>query len=594
MATWRRLAEIRGGSVLQFARAPDGSIVAATPIGLFRSADSGRTWSSLGTPTAAATINCVGAAPDGVVFAGTSHGLFRSTDGGQSWRPVLSGGAVVSVAAEHGGIVLVGTANDGLLRSEDGGLRWNGANAGLMELSVQVVAASPTFADDGMALAGTTAGLFLSRNGGRSWREVDVDGAAVQCVAFGPGGRVGIGTEDDGVMLSADRGATWRPAGLAGASVTAVAFVESGQRLLAATGRELRETDDDGRNWRLITTAAAPILSICAGDDATFVGLAGRGVMRLGDGAGDANLAAAAPRFLALSPRFDVDRTLFVATDDGLLYRSTDAGESLEPVELALREPVVTGMRATSVEGRHRVWIGSIGALYRVDPDVGHAELVDLPIPDDDPVVFDGGAEESGLLAAVGSAMLRGVENGTHWEVIGRVPSGATIVALAAGGSRAVFAATSDGTVWRVSNRASKWESLLETPGEVASAIVAWDDPSDLGVAVALGSTVAVPMPKTREQRGGRSRPLWRRTELGPHAPSISDLALCGSRVGRTSMVVATDAGLYYSVNHGLSFCKAGLDGIQIAAVVGDHDHVCVSALGGQLWAGHLFAPTDK
>src|SRR5262249_42774564 len=150
-----------------------------------------------------------------------------STDGGQTWQPVLVGSRVTAVCT-RASVLLAGTDTDGVVRSLDAGLTWSGANAGLLDLDILAVAASPNFDADRLGFVATASALYRSRNGGQSWREVDtgVEEPAVQCLAVGRDGLVVAGTEAEGLLFSRDAGATWQhPAQLAGHSVTAVAVL---------------------------------------------------------------------------------------------------------------------------------------------------------------------------------------------------------------------------------------------------------------------------------------------------------------------------------------------------------------------------------
>src|SRR5260370_33578867 len=100
-----------------------------------------------------------------------------------------------------------------------------------------------------MGVGGSAAGLYGTRIGAWSWREVDtgVDDPAVQCLAVSPtfaeDRLVLAGTEAHGLLRSDDGGATWpRPPSMAGRSVPAPAFSASETLLGQATG-EARPTD---------------------------------------------------------------------------------------------------------------------------------------------------------------------------------------------------------------------------------------------------------------------------------------------------------------------------------------------------------------
>lgn len=141
-------------------------------------------------------------------------GFMVSEDGGITWRPLsLQGQAdfhAMAVSAADPDVVygwnVVGQA--GLYRSRDGGRTWERPPAsGLDPQGVFSLAAHPAEVDH--VLAGTPSGLWRSTDGGAFWEPWALDGA-VTAVRFGPGdpvtvvayvadGRTGlVRLEDDG------------------------------------------------------------------------------------------------------------------------------------------------------------------------------------------------------------------------------------------------------------------------------------------------------------------------------------------------------------------------------------------------------------
>ncbi|MDQ3810995.1 MAG: hypothetical protein M3336_11950, partial [Chloroflexota bacterium] len=244
--TWRPLGAPTGGTVAGLAVVGE-TVYAATPAGIRRSVDGGRTWGIAGERMPVPFANVVAAADQHVVYAGGREGAYRSVDRGDTWHQVLSGGNVLAVAAASGQVLLAGTEADGVLRSEDGGRTWSSANPGLLELTILALALSPAFERDGVAFAATASGLYRSRNGGRSWRAVDpgADEPAVQALAVLKEGLVLAGTEDHGLLVSRDMGTSWQAGTLAGHGVTALAVSAEGA-IAAATESGVLLSHDGG------------------------------------------------------------------------------------------------------------------------------------------------------------------------------------------------------------------------------------------------------------------------------------------------------------------------------------------------------------
>jgi len=101
-------------------------------LGVFRSADDGKTWAQFNTGLQDLAIHALFA--DGTfVFAGTSSGIFRSNSHGDSWLPSTAGLGSLSVTSftSFDNVVVAGTANGGIFVSSNEGENWQSANQGL-------------------------------------------------------------------------------------------------------------------------------------------------------------------------------------------------------------------------------------------------------------------------------------------------------------------------------------------------------------------------------------------------------------------------------------------------------------------------------
>jgi photosystem II stability/assembly factor-like uncharacterized protein len=167
-------------AIISRARSADGNFEGPGRIGVYKTVDSGDTWSSLPSnfhdlPSALA----VAPAPDSAVYLGLDGGeIWRTTDGGASWtRPSSQRLAVHQFAFDPGSppTLYAASWDSGVLRSTDRGGSWTdiskglaGPHAAYQVSSVAVVPDSPS-----TLLAGTRfEGVFRSTNGGSSWAPV--------------------------------------------------------------------------------------------------------------------------------------------------------------------------------------------------------------------------------------------------------------------------------------------------------------------------------------------------------------------------------------------------------------------------------------
>jgi hypothetical protein len=227
------------------------------------------------------------------LMLGTHIGLYVSSDGGRHWRfDALSGDDAMNLARPAGGTLWLAGHNV-FKRSTDGGLTWSDVDpAGLPSLDIHGFAVDPRnprtlYA----AIAGR--GLYRSRDGGRSFSLVSEQvGGNVLALAVLPDGRILAGDMGRGLLESRDGGASWRQA-LRARLIGLTVNPRDPKRLLA-TGAGIALSTDGGRSWR--------------------------SVLDLRDGAGPVAWSTSNP-MVAYAVGFD--RTL---------YRSSDGGESWQPV----------------------------------------------------------------------------------------------------------------------------------------------------------------------------------------------------------------------------------------------------------------------
>lgn len=286
----------------------DGTLFSATWWLLLRSTDRGDHWRKI-EPAKAGGYTIAPSpdfAADDTVFLGTMQGrILQSTDGGDSFsllttlpRPVSSLG--ISPGFRSDRTVFAGVAG-GVYRSRDAGRSWQATSLALespeaalagelprwmRELDEQAaavqLAVSPGFASDGELFAGTSEGLFRSRDRGSSWERVFPPDAA-------PSGII------EAVALSPD-------------------YREDRTVLISVRGRGLFKSVDGGQGFVEI----APELIQGNHLLANQVGFP---------------LARSTP--IEFSPAYGRDRTIF-GFSEARVFRSEDGGETWEALEVPM------------------------------------------------------------------------------------------------------------------------------------------------------------------------------------------------------------------------------------------------------------------
>lgn len=226
-ALWKPVPLPDGGAgLVTLAQAPSDprTLYASFSDRIYRSVNGGESWVRLDSP-GRLTLVALAVHPRAprTVYGGTAgSGLFKSTDGGQTWAlvgPSTNYALALAVdsspqAVVYAGLVYGAFDPGGVLRSTDGGATWERRNLGLPGLSAYAIAVDPAASD--VLSAAAVQGLFRSANGGRFVR-TDAGypprpGEAVileQVVASGPGTFHALEVRRSLLWTSTDEGFTW-------------------------------------------------------------------------------------------------------------------------------------------------------------------------------------------------------------------------------------------------------------------------------------------------------------------------------------------------------------------------------------------------
>lgn len=183
------------------------TILAATPVGVFRSGNIGDTWtgSNSGIPVSASTHRFIYTGTR--VLVATSMGMSKSDDGGNTWSTVAGAPNSVSCFAYDGTRIFAGTTGNGVFVSTNNGDTWTAVNTGLTDLSILSLEVS-----GGNIFAGTLNGIFISSASTVSWSpgNTGLVDLAIYSLSVS-GGNVYAGT-GNGVFVSADVSPSWTAA----------------------------------------------------------------------------------------------------------------------------------------------------------------------------------------------------------------------------------------------------------------------------------------------------------------------------------------------------------------------------------------------
>jgi hypothetical protein len=501
-------------------------------------------------------------------------GVWESRDGGHSWtprsddQPTTAVGALAFAPGDPA-VAYAGTGQGealaalgiGLLRSDDGGATWRALVAReLLGAAVHDLLVDP--GDAGRLLAATTAGLWVSADGGRGW----TPRLTGRCwsVAAGADGELLAGGEF-GLHRSEDGGASWRRVALASAPAAfervALAAAPGGQvgYVFAAgdgVGHLWRREHADGvfepvkppadlhsrQAWHAFACAADP------GDpDVVWLGAAGlhRGA-RGPDGRWSWVDLTARPAgdSLPLGQHAVVTGpgapgVLYVAGEGGL-FRSPDGGRSWRSLGVGL------AVAEVDLLADHGPWLlGGAGELGTLRYEGGE---VWCPLGPGDPAVAAG--EE--LVAAGAGGLVVSGDGGSTWAAVGLPGVRGAVTALAAAGPDRLLGGTAEGELLLLVLDRGRWTvraAVRPRPGRVA------------GVAVDQGRP-RIAWAAWSDPRGG---PVWQSEDGGATwadrsggLPEVPAGAVVPDPGRPGTVFAATDAGVWRSDDDGAGWRPLG------------------------------------
>ena len=220
-----------GARLSTVAVAPSDSskvVVGTWGAGLFVSSNSASSFAvTSGAPTEAFVESIAFAPSDStVVYAGVrgssgTAGLFRSTDSGSTWTAASNGlpaaSRIMAVVVDplDAQRVFAADRNTSVYLSTDGGDNWTAANSGIPS-TVRTEDLAMATDDSSRLIVVTTGGVYETSNDGGSWLMLnDLDGLRHTSVVIGDSGatagatRLVVAGSFEGLRRSMDGGATW-------------------------------------------------------------------------------------------------------------------------------------------------------------------------------------------------------------------------------------------------------------------------------------------------------------------------------------------------------------------------------------------------
>ena len=481
--TFTMLPGIDGLSVRALSLSPSNPnvLVAGTMGGVYQSVDRGRTWQRL-TPEGhpdLRNVESIAIDPTDAmtIYAGTWHLPWKSTDGGRSWAPISIGmiddSDVMTLTVDRWNAQNVfATACSGIYRSADGAGRWAKVR-GIPSSSRRTRAFAQSPDNQGLLLAGTTEGLWMTEDGGTTWRLATQKELVINSIVALPGGIVLLGTDGAGVVRSIDGGRSWVASntGFSERFVSRMLFDRVGRRVLAGiwgdrnhggvfaapSARGPWSRFGTGLTGREVLSLGLIGSEVIAGtDDGLFLSEGATGAwQRLTTVVDGVDVHPRVTDVAAIAPR-----TVLAATSKGLL-RTADGGRTWQRTPLGMSEPI--SALAISPSDQSLVIAATALGIFKsadgggtwtqVSAGFGDVSAHTIAfVPSDDRVLF----------AATGKGLFRSADQGVTWtRSTGGIPwTDITGLAVHPDG-RTIYASDFTwGGIFRSADGGATWERL--------------------------------------------------------------------------------------------------------------------------------------
>lgn len=559
-------------------------------------------------------------ANDQTVFAVTTKGgVFKTTNGGNAWTPVNTGLSSTNVRAiglspqfASDKVVYVGTWGAGVFRSDDAGASWDPLNNGLTTLDINTLAISPDFPTDPTLFVGTSAGVFVSIDGGATWSFVNGIGTLnVEQIALSPHfstDRTLFVATSFGLFRSTDGGTTWHKVLNVPVWSVMVSPLFSADHTVFAGSTYLYLSTDGGSTWQQVSEVFDTVLDIEAsptyGTDQILYSATLSGVFISRDGGGTwQKIFSKDSRSLGISPNFAHDAIVFLVSITEGMYKSTDGGMTWNFANNGLLRLTVQDIAispnykadhtlyvATQQSGVFRSTDGGL-TWYTVNNGIVNNNVEALAISP----AF---ASDSTLFAGtdVPGGLFKSTDRGNTWTQIvaspvksislpPTYPVDSTIFC----GGLGIYISRDDGATWSTADPIGLVFDFAFSPEYAADGTVfaaydggvsksqdkghTWQLHRISGMVYALGISPAYPQDKTIFA-GTLGGGVYKSTDGGVTWVAkgldnlfVRDILLSPDFPSDHTLYVATDAGVFRSTDGGETWGRMGLDTFQIWAL---------------------------
>ncbi len=386
-----------------------------------------------------------------VVYAGTTEGLWKTVDAGKTWRRITAANIIVNdvhVDPRNATHVLIATDRSGVLASRDAGQTFVASNRGFAHRQVSSVVvdrSDPEVLYAGLVNDKEFGGVFVSRNGGQTWQQVN-DGIRkldIFTLRQAQNDALLAGT-NQGIYMLPRGGNGWQPINL----VLREKIIPAPKPARLAKGKKTAQSPAAPRvEWikseldaRVVNLQLAAKKWFAASSAGLFTSLDGGKSWRGGPVLGYRDFTTV-----------DVSGRLVIATTPKVVLISNDEGETWVQAQIPY---FITAIRGAAIGPSDSLWLATHeGAFRSLDRGVTWEHvLAGLPSRHVSSITYD---REGGRLLAVSGIghLYASTDAGQSWQ---RQDSGFTVRSLTVAHGRLLAVTAFDGVIMQVSPKTQR------------------------------------------------------------------------------------------------------------------------------------------
>jgi photosystem II stability/assembly factor-like uncharacterized protein len=545
--SWRSTNQgLASQSISAFLIEPDSTatLFAATDGVIFTSTDAAGHWSKAGTVDGNDVLALAFEPTSRQLFAGTAVGLYVSADNGKTWSNTALRGVVTTLVVSPKSTILAAVQRHGLYASKDHGRTWSVLRTGNFGIVAVDQNSTIYWFREGEA---QTDSDQVSSDEGATWHnlppityhpprvssgDVTLDNANITVAA--PGDLFLLGQQN--LFEYTDRSGAWLPVGplITNGSPLSMAIVPSQPRkfLVSTTAGGLLMSD--GADWTHVTNgfcgARANDVAVVASNPSIAVAATDGGVFRTEDhGADWKEITPAGPK-PSTAVQVDPNRTDVVYASTDKVYKSTDSGSSwkgvntnpakfllVSPTDSATIYAALADELAKSPDSGES-WLSAFkglgnyafayyggavaidedpsngntlyiaagdGALYRLTADLRwtwvFTQVDTLAVAPHEAVVY--AARDPG-------GVFKTYDRGTTWTSLGLIDKRIRALLLTGSSRNVLYAASTDGHVYRTTDDGNIWQGV-DTALDRSPIMKLASDPSGKFLYAASGTVVS-------------------------------------------------------------------------------------------------------